>query len=52
MDNHTPELTDKELNDLVRRYVYEQDETVAATLLNEIQTEYALRGVSIYKPEE
>lgn len=50
--NNTPELTDKELNDLVREYVYTSDEAKAAKLLAEIQTEYALRGVSIYKPEE
>ena len=44
-------MTDKELSELVRRYVYESDDIVAEQLKQEIQTEYARRGVAIYKPE-
>jgi len=44
-------MTDQELSELTRRYVYEKDDAVAEQLKEQIQAEYARRGVAIYKPE-
>lgn len=44
-------MTDQELSELTRRYVYERDDEIAEQLKEQIQTEYARRGVAIYKPE-
>ena len=47
-------MTDEELNALIRTYVYtpDKDEQVAAQLLEQIKSEYARRGVTVYQPEE
>lgn len=44
-------MTDQELSELTRRYVYERDDEIAEQLKQQIQAEYARRGIALYKPE-